>query len=202
MSWFNEYTEAQNVSGTPHGRVNLRGNIAGGLKIGKAPSINNTPFSGQSNSKIVSIAQYNASTTSTGVIVMLDITTPSSRLTAGVQVFVERDDVIDSTPVAAGAVPAVATLYALALNPLTGGRNQMQVLSTINPPFVYQIDPAYKAVRLALALDYRNFAYSATFGKGTLKVAATWEPNVEMESFEVNRLQSLCSISIPTPIQL
>lgn len=201
MSWFGEYTEAKNRTGTPHGRINGRGNLAGDLKIGRAPAINNAPFSGQSNSKIVSICQYNASTTGNEVSV-IDILTPSSRLTTGIQVFVERDDVIDSGPVLAGAVPLVGTIYALGVNPLTGGRNQMQVLATFNPPFVYQIDPAYRAVRLVLALDYRNFAYSATFGRGTLKVAASWEPNVELDSAEANRLASLCSISIPTPIQL
>lgn len=202
MAWFNEYTEAQNRVNTPHGRVNFRGNITGGLKLGVMPSINNVPFSGQSNSKIVSIVQYNNSTALTGQQCVLDILTPSSRLTTGIQVFIERDDIISQIPVLPGAVPVVATINALAVNPLTGGRNQMQALATFNPPFVYQVDPAYRAVRLVLDLDYRNWVYNANFSRGTLKVAASWEPNVEMDPYEVNRLQALCSISIPTPVQL
>jgi len=202
MPWQDAYTTAENRLGVPNGRATRRP-FPGGQKIGRSPVINNATFSGQSNSKIVSVCDYDTTRESTGnAIATVDINTPSSRLTCGVQVFIERDGMISEAPVLPGAVPAVGTLSAMGVNPLTGNHMQLQPIASFQPPYAFQVDPAYRQVRLGLSLDYRNWVFSATFVRGTLKVLATWEPNVEMGSDELNRLMALCSIQCPGIVQL
>lgn len=194
MAWQDQYTRAENRLGTPTGRVSARP-FPGGQKIGRTPVINNTPFSGQSNSKIVSIASYNGSSVTSGSgTAVVDIKTPSSRLTCGIQIFVERNGILSELPVLPGAVVCSATLLAMGVNPLTGYQTPLQALAAFNPPFSFQVDPAFRAVRLAVTIDYRNWVYSSSFTTGVLKVLATWEPNVDMASDELNRLQQLCSM--------
>jgi hypothetical protein len=200
MSWQDQYTRAENRLGVPNGRATVRP-FPGGQKIGRSPVINNQPFSGQSNTKIVSVASYNQALSGSGTATV-DIRTPSSRLKCAIQVFVERDGLISEAPVLVGAIPCVATLRALGVNPLTGNHAEMQPLATFNPPYVYQVDPGFREVRLGITLDYRNWQYSATFVRGTLKVSASWEPNVEMGYEELNSLQALCSITVPDVVQL
>lgn len=200
MAWQDSYTTAENRLGVPNGRA-LRRSFPGGQKIGRTPVIDNAGFSGQANAKLVSVCNYNGATSGAGTAT-IDINTPSSRLTCGVQVFVERDGMISEAPVAVGAIPIAGTLSAMGVNPLTGNHMQLQPIASFQPPYAFQVDPAYRQVRLGLTLEYRNWVYSATFVKGTLKVCATWEPNVEMSSDELNRLMAMCSIQCPGSVQL
>lgn len=203
MAWTNAYVQAENKLGTPHGYKGSRP-YPGGQRVGVNPVINNGPFANQANAQVVPLALYDASVSNNrSVLTTVDIKTPSSRLTTCIQLMLDRNDQISEIPPAQGAVPLVATLYALGVNPLTGAQSVMQALASYNPPAMFQIDPGYRSTRLVLPLDYRNFFFSeGVFQKGTLKLIATWEPNCEMSQDELNRLQAACSVSNPGMVSL
>ena len=201
-SWARAYSLGEQIIGKPTGKT-VRP-FPGGQKVG-FPTVQNSPFSGQANSKVIEIARYDSANEASPLSgsINVDISTPSNRLRCGVSVYFEfQSELVTTTPIA-GATPLAVSLIAIAVNPQNGQSSPMQVIGSANGPNSFAIDPIYRDVRLVAQVNTLNLDYtSMNITLARLMVIANWEPNVELAADELNRLYGMCSISTPRAVSV
>ncbi len=199
--WARAYTRDEQLIGTPHGKV-LPLPYPGGQRIGRGLPVPNSPFAQQTESKKIELAHWSGSVVHKTREITVDVNTPSIRLTCGLQLFVNRDGKISDKPISPGLSPCIASVYAMGQDPNFGFRGQMQPIATYNPPAFIPIANVMRSVRLVIAVANDNWVFGPDFTGGTLCLVANWEPNVEMEASELNRLYANCGLYGPSIVKL
>lgn len=197
-NWTQKYVTAAERNGVKSSgfRFGQRPNAVNGV-VGKHVVFGQLPNARQAATEVVTLCQYTVNESNpVSREVAVDVFTPSSRLTCSLQVFVEASDRITSEPAIPGAIPCVANIFALAINPTTGNPVRLNNITTFNPPRAIQIDPGYRAVRLVAEVSKDNWDFPVGgFNGAYLRLSVAWEPNVFMEQEELQRLYASCRTS-------
>lgn len=203
----NDWAKAYQVGRTnvdyPHGATKRP--FPGGQKIGANLPVVNAPFSAQTASRVLQLADYNdglATDPRTGQVIV-DIASPSRRLACGLQLFFELGTLNGTILPVNGADPLTSSLLEMGINPMSGARSPMRVIGTNTGPCSYNVEASIRGMRLIVDVSSFNLDYTAMgIHTARLMLAINWEPDTFMANEELARLYALTEVTIPNALSL
>lgn len=198
-NWASQFSTQENIANRVKPRRTIGFTLAMGvqnLKIGKLPPINNLPNSDQRRALERTICRYNPNGSLTGANTLYHtVYNPTDRFTTTIYVVFESDESNGQDPQFI-VVPTWKVKQSVK-NPVTGRESVGQIVFTGNMPGSYELSSGMNLVRVETTVQDTNLKNTyVPANKGcNLKLIVTWEPNVDIEENEKNRLFARCEIS-------